>query len=175
MIINAGTAKRLRRKGGTLYTVPSARPKAYSRVMRGPKLAAVRAKPPAARPAHSSHASAGLSSPAAVDGDMIRAWCHWQALASCIQTVHTGGNGQERFVDDVDVHIKNLVDAHDVPVATEQRQHTQERPREKAPVDQLCRTMVCGCACCVAARTSWFSSNARAVTAVAPRMVPRMV
>jgi hypothetical protein len=30
MIMKAGTAKRLRRRGGTLYTVPRNRPKPYS-------------------------------------------------------------------------------------------------------------------------------------------------
>ena len=51
--------------------------------------------------------------------------------------MRTGGDGQEGLVHGVDVDVVDLVDAHDVAVARQQRDHAQGRPRQQAPVDQL--------------------------------------
>ncbi len=44
---------------------------------------------------------------------------------------------QEGLVHGVDVHVVDLVDAHDVAVAAQQGQHAQQRARQQRPVDEL--------------------------------------
>ena len=51
--------------------------------------------------------------------------------------MHTRGNGQVGLVDRVDADVVDLVNADDVAVAADQRQHAQQRPRYQTPVNIL--------------------------------------
>ena len=64
MMTKAGIANRFNLKGGTLYTVPNVRPRAYSFVMAAPKFRALIVMPATARPTTKNQAKAGDNSPA---------------------------------------------------------------------------------------------------------------
>ena len=51
--------------------------------------------------------------------------------------MRTGGDGQEGLVHGVDVDVVDLVDAHDVAVARQQRDHAKCSAWQQAPVYQL--------------------------------------
>ena len=58
---------------------------------------------------------------------------------SCIvhHGVHTRSYRQEGLVDGVNVNIIDLVDAHNISIATQQSQHTEQSPWQQAPVNEL--------------------------------------